>query len=179
MYEYLDRRYALALYEVAEKEGKVEEYLEDLKEIIKLTKENDEFLEIIKHPQIPTPKKIQIIKNIFKGRIDDKLLNFIIVLVKKDRMLFIEEKYREMVKIYLQRHNTIVAYVKTAIRLNGDQRRLLTQKLEKRYNKMVILREEIDESVIAGVYLRIDDDVIDYTIKSKFEEIRAVVVDLY
>lgn len=179
MYEYLDRRYALALYEVAEKEGKVEEYLEDLKEIIKLTRENDEFLEIIKHPQIPTPKKIQIIKNIFKGRIDDKLLNFIIVLVKKDRILFIEEKYREMVKIYLQKHNTIVAYVKTAIRLNGEQRRLLTQKLEKQYNKMVILREEIDESVIAGVYLRVGDDVIDDTIKSRFEEIRAVVVDLY
>ena len=27
MYEYLDRRYALALYEVAESKGKVDEYL--------------------------------------------------------------------------------------------------------------------------------------------------------
>ena len=30
MYEYLDKRYALALYTVAEEKGKVEEYLNDL-----------------------------------------------------------------------------------------------------------------------------------------------------
>ena len=30
MYEYLDKRYALALYEVAEEKGKVEQYLNDL-----------------------------------------------------------------------------------------------------------------------------------------------------
>ena len=33
MFEYLDRRYALALYEVAEEKGKVQEYLNDLREI--------------------------------------------------------------------------------------------------------------------------------------------------
>lgn len=179
MYEYLDRRYALALYEVAEKEGKVEEYLEDLKAIIKLTKENNEVLEIIKHPQIPTPRKIKIFRNIFEGRIDDKLLNFIIVLLKKDRILFIEEKYREMVKIYLEKHNTIVAYVKTVIRLNSEQRKMLIEKLEKKYNKMVILREEIDKTLIAGVFLRVGDDVIDNTIKLKFQDIREKIVDLY
>jgi len=30
MYEYLDRRYALALYEVAEEKGKVDKFLQDL-----------------------------------------------------------------------------------------------------------------------------------------------------
>ena len=29
MYEYLDRRYALGIYEVAEKSGKVDEFLSD------------------------------------------------------------------------------------------------------------------------------------------------------
>ena len=33
MYEYLDRRYALALYEVAEEKNKVEEYLNDLRNL--------------------------------------------------------------------------------------------------------------------------------------------------
>ena len=35
MYEYLDRRYALALYKVAEEKGKVQEYLDDLKMCIR------------------------------------------------------------------------------------------------------------------------------------------------
>ena len=40
MYEYLDKRYALALYEVAEEKGKVEEYLNDLREICDLIDNN-------------------------------------------------------------------------------------------------------------------------------------------
>ncbi len=44
MYEYLDKRYALALYTVAEEKGKVEEYLNDLREIVSLMKNDVEFL---------------------------------------------------------------------------------------------------------------------------------------
>ena len=36
MYEYLDRRYALALYEVAKEKDKVDEYINDLREICDL-----------------------------------------------------------------------------------------------------------------------------------------------
>ena len=48
MYEYLDRRYALALYKVAEEKGKVEEYLKDLREICDIIDNNQEFYEVIK-----------------------------------------------------------------------------------------------------------------------------------
>ena len=51
MYEYLDRRYALALYNVAEEKGKVEEYLSNLREIVELIDNNEEFQQIIKHPR--------------------------------------------------------------------------------------------------------------------------------
>ena len=54
MYEYLDRRYALALYEVAESKGKVNEYLQDLREICDLIENNCDFYEVIRHPQINT-----------------------------------------------------------------------------------------------------------------------------
>ena len=36
MYEFLDRRYALALYRVAEEKGKVDQFLDDLKMIVGL-----------------------------------------------------------------------------------------------------------------------------------------------
>ena len=45
MFEYLDRRYALALYEVAEEKGKVQEYLNDLREICDLIDNNKELID--------------------------------------------------------------------------------------------------------------------------------------
>jgi len=47
MYEYLDRRYAEALYEVAEEKGKVDEYLEDLRIIVDMFKNDENFIKVI------------------------------------------------------------------------------------------------------------------------------------
>ena len=57
MYEHLDRRYALALYDVAEEKGKVQQYINDLREICNLIETNKDFYEVIKQPQISTKMK--------------------------------------------------------------------------------------------------------------------------
>ena len=59
MYEYLDKRYALAIYEIAEEKGKVDEYLRDLREICDLIDSNQDFRQVIKHPLVNTTKKKQ------------------------------------------------------------------------------------------------------------------------
>ena len=102
MYEYLDRRYVLAIYEVAEKKGKVDQYLKDLHEICDLIDNNKDFYEVIRHPQINTRKKKQIFVNVFKGKIDEELLSFIIILIEKDRILYLREKLNQMEKIDLK-----------------------------------------------------------------------------
>lgn len=172
MYEYLDKRYALALYKVAEEKGKVEEYLKDLREIIKIIKSDENFIKIIKHPQINTSRKREIFTLAFKGKIDEELLSFLIILINKGRILYLEEKVKEMEKIHLERQNKLVAEVITAIPLIEQERDKLIAKLQYKYDKKIILKEKIDESVIAGVYVRVGDDVIDGTIKSKLKEIK-------
>lgn len=176
MYEYLDKRYALALYEVAEKKGKVEEYLKDLREIVELTKTNNDFLQIIKHPQISTSKKKMMFKNIFQGKIDEELLSFLLILIEKDRLLYLEQKLKEMEKIHLEKNNKLIAEVKTVIPLNADEKKALVEKMTKKYNKQIILDEKLDTTLIGGVYVRVGDDVIDGSIKSKLEEMKKIML---
>ena len=176
MYEYLDRRYALALYEIAEKNGKVEEYIKELKEILELIKTNEELLSVVKHPEITTSQKKRVFKSIFKGKVDDYILGFLLILIEKDRILYLEEKINEMEKIHLERQNILVANVKSVIPLNEDEKSTLIGKLKKMYGKNIILKEKIDKSIIGGLYIRVGDDVIDGTIKAKFEEIRRRVI---
>lgn len=176
MYEYLDRRYALALYEVAEEKGKVQQYLEDLREICNLIDTNKDFYEVIKHPQISTKKKKRTFINIFKGHIDEELLSFLLILIEKDRILFLKEKLREMEKIDLERKNTLKGIVKTTIPLTEQEFNKLVSELEKKYNKHIILEQIIDKSILGGIYLRINNDVIDGTIKSKLEELQDLML---
>lgn len=176
MYEYLDRRYALALYEVAKEKDKVYEYINDLREICDLIENNKDFYEVVKHPQISTKNKKRTFINIFKGKIDEELLSFLLILIEKDRILYLREKLNEMEKIDLERKNILSAVVKTAVPLLESEISDLQEKLEKQYNKKIIMTTEIDKSLLGGVYVRVGNDVIDGTIKSKLEEMKDIML---
>lgn len=176
MYEYLDRRYAKALYELAEKNNKVEEYIQDLKEIVSIINSNEELKKIIIHPEISIARKKEVFSNLFKEHIDPELLSFLMLLISKDRIVELEKKVIELEKIHLERQNKVLAEVKTVIPLTEEERTALIKKLEKKCDKTVILKEVIDPSIIGGVYVRIGNDVIDGTIKSKLDEMRELIL---
>lgn len=176
MHEYLDRRYALALYEVAEKKGKVQEYLRDLREICEIIDTNKEFYEVIRHPQIGTKQKKKTFINIFKGKIDEELLSFLLILIEKDRILFLREKLNQMEKVDLEHKNTLKGIVKTTIPLKEEEFNTLVSKLEAKYNKHIILEQVIDKSILGGIYVRVNNDVIDGTVRSKLEELEELML---
>lgn len=176
MYEFLDKRYALALYKVAEDKNKVLEYIEDLKAICDIIDNDKDFQKIIAHPQISSKKKRESFIEIFKDKIDDELLSFLILLIKKDRILFLKEKVKEMENIHLERNNTIRGVVKTTFKLEKDEYDTLVNKLEAKYNKKVILDEVLDEQILGGIWLMLNNEVYDYTIKSELIKIKSLIL---
>ncbi|AWI07655.1 F0F1 ATP synthase subunit delta [Clostridium drakei] len=176
MYEYLDRRYALALYEIAEEKGKVEQYLQELREIVALINEDKDFMGLIEHPQVSTSSKKELFIKVFKDKVDEDLLAFLLVLIEKGRILQLEGKLKQMESIYLEKNKTAVAKVKTVIALQDDEKKNLVLQLEKKYSKKILLEEEIDESIIGGVYVQVGNEVIDGTVKSKIDEMKKLML---
>lgn len=176
MYEYLDKRYALALYEIAEEKGKVEEYIEQLKMICDIVDENHDFHEVIKHPQISTVKKKEVFTNIFKDKIDEDILSFLLILIEKNRIMFLSEKLKEMEKIYLERKNTLRATVTTAVPMLDEEKESLKSKLQEQYNKTIIMQNIVDKGILGGVYVRVGNDVIDGTVKSRLQEMKDIIL---
>jgi len=177
MHEYLSRRYALAIYEIAEEKGKVESYLSELKEVGSIIASNEDLLQVLKHPQISTTKKKEIFTDVFKNALNEDLISFLMILIEKHRILFLSEILEEAGSIHLERNNTLLANIKTVVPLKTSEKDNLVSKLEKLYKKTIILNEEIDSSIIGGVYVRVGNDVIDGTIKSKFEDMRKLMLN--
>lgn len=177
MYEFLDRRYALAIYEIAQSKNAVDRYIEDLKDICDVLYGNEDFYKIIVHPQISTSDKKKTFKKAFQGKIDDELLNFLLLLIEKDRIGFLKEKVVQLEKIYLEKQNMIIAQVKSVIPLSEYQTNKLTENLEKKFNKKIILKQEIDKSIIGGLYVVVGDEVIDGSVKSQLQQIKSQVLN--
>lgn len=176
MHEYLDSRYANALFEVASEENKVDEFIADLKQINELINKNEELNQIIKHPKISTSRKKELFKNIFEDKIDKELLSFLLILIEKNRINELSGIILQVEKILLERNNEVRAIVKTVIPLNEAERASLIDKLKAKYKKSIILEENIDADILGGVYVRIGDDVIDGTIKNKLDEIKKLML---
>lgn len=176
MHEYLEKRYALALYEIAEKKNNVDEYLRDLTEICNIFDENKDFYEVLKHPVINTTKKKQLFTDLFKGKIDDELLFFMIILIEKGRILQLKDILNQMENIDLERRNTIRGLVKTVVPLLDDELKQLKDIFEKKYEKTILFDTKVDKSLLGGVYVKVGNDVIDGTLKSKIEEMKDLML---
>ncbi len=66
-------------------------------------------------------KKKQLFTDLFKGKIDEELFSFMIILIEKKRIVNLRDKLDQMINIDLERKNTIRGVVKTAIPLLEEE----------------------------------------------------------
>ena len=176
MYEYLDRRYALALYKVAEEKGKVDQFLDELKNIVELIDKDADFQMLIHHPSVSTQNKKKLFENIFEGKVEADVLSFLKLLLEKGRILEVGSMLKQMEIIYLEKHNTAIAEIKTVVPLLENEKTELVSNLQKKFNKTIILKEELDSSILGGIFVKIDNEVIDGTVKSNIEEMKKIML---
>lgn len=174
MYEFLDRRYALALYNTCFEHDNVEVVLEQFKEVVDEFEVNEGILKIITNPQIKKKSKKRIFTEMFENSIEDVLLKFLLLLIDTDRILYLKEKYDQFEEIYLQNKNTVVATVTSSIPLTEEEKEKLMKALEHRYDKELILKEKIDKSILGGLVINVCGEAIDGSIKSKLDDIKEI-----
>lgn len=172
MYEYLDRRYAKALYDVAITKDRVNKYIHDLSDIVELIDQSADIKQVIRHPEITVKEKKNFFIKLLKGKIDEDLLTFILILVEKDRILYLREKLAELKKLDLEARGSIVATVQSAVPLKDYQRKKLIESLMNRYNKQIILEETIDPQILGGIVIKVGDDLIDGSLRSTVDDLR-------
>ena len=85
MAKLISKTYGDALFELAVEENKVDDLLEEIGQLQKILKENDDFGRLMTHPKINKDEKIRVVSDVFKNRISDELLGFLTIIISKDR----------------------------------------------------------------------------------------------
>ena len=173
MAKLISKTYGEALYELAIEENKVDSFAEEVQTLQAVLEENSELDSLMNHPKIIKEDKLQVMKNIFAGRIDSQLLGFLSLIVTKDR-------YHEVLRIlqyFLDRVKELkgigVAHVTTAEALKEEQKRQVVAKLLEttKYQQME-MHYAVDTALIGGMVIRIGDRVVDSSIRTKLEELQ-------
>lgn len=165
-------RYADALVKIAQ-EGKltfikISTDLATIKDILNQSKDLDTFLT---NPLTSIDDKKEIVEKVFSSEIDALIVNFLKVLVDKNRFSAFNEIFDSYNK-YLDNINNISRVkVTSAVKMSKETESRLKEKLEAKLKKNVVLDLSIDSNIIAGLVIKIGDNVVDMSLKHKLEDL--------
>ena len=171
--EAIAKRYASAIYDIAESSEKIGEIREALNILAENYNEDEEFKVFLLDPSIKYDEKVKYLHKSFDFISEDafKIINY---LVKKGRVSLAEKIRDSYLKIYYEKNNKILVNATFTKELSDNQREALMKKLEEKYKKKIVLNLSVDEELIGGGIIKIGNKVIDGSIKSQIENIKKI-----
>ena len=171
--EAIAKRYASAIYDIAESSDKIGEIREALNILAENYNEDEEFKVFLLDPSIKYDEKVKYLHKSFDFISEDafKIINY---LVKKGRVSLAEKISDRYLKIYYEKNNKILVNATFTKELSDNQREALMKKLEEKYKKKIVLNLSVDEELIGGGIIKIGNKVIDGSIKSQIENIKKI-----
>ena len=167
----ISKEYAAALISVAKDNGSIELYKSQLCEISEIIKMNPDMHLVFDNSSISCLKKQSIIKDIFKDKIDEKLLNFLLILTEKNRFNELENIVNIYENMVQDSDNIKKVEIISAIDLEPGYKEKIKKRLEERLNCGVIPVWQVDSSIIAGLIFKYDNYIADMSVSAKLKDL--------
>lgn len=170
MAKLVSKTYGEALFDLALEDGTLTTIIEEVNIVKEAIAENPDLLKLLSHPKINKEEKISVIENIFKGRVSDSLVGFLVIIVQKDRYDDLDGIFEYFIAKVREYKNIGVASVTSAVELTEEQKKQVEQKLLQttKYSQFE-LSFYVDKNLIGGLVIRIGDRVVDSSIRTKLQ----------
>jgi F-type H+-transporting ATPase subunit delta len=165
-------QYARALLELANEKEQAEAVGAELHEIGEIVAGNKTLKAFLSDPGISAGDRTALLNKVFKGRVSQLVMNTMGVLNSKGRLGLlhsITEAYEELLDEQLGK---IEVDVTVASRLDSAALEQVRQRIGQALKKDAIVHQYVDEKIIGGMVLRVDDKLIDASVKSQLEAMR-------
>ena len=169
------RRYAQALFLIAEEKGDQEQWLADL-ELLPSSSRNSDFIAFIDSPKIENVKKIEVIKEACSKAVSEMALNFVSLLATRNSVASlpnIADAFQELVD---SEKGVERAEIVSAVKLTDEQERDIVDKLAQMVGKDLSVITYVDESILGGYLARVGDRLIDGSVKTQLENMRRELI---
>ena len=168
------RRYAQAVFNIALEREELDRWQSDLRKMASLG-EDAAFIALLESPKLHFDDKARLLSERL-GDINPLALNLAYLLLTRGRLAMagdIADEYQRLLDSYrgIERAEVI-----TAILLNDEDKLRLAEYLGAVVGKKVVLKPEVDSSLIGGFIARIGGKLIDGSTRSKLDALKRELV---
>lgn len=167
-------RYAEALFQVGEETNTTASLNEELLAVVNILKSNEDFFNVLKSPLVGKGEKKDLLEKVFQNQLSENLSNFLKIIIDKDRVSAIEAVQSSFKELLNEKENVLEGIAITAVPMSQEEIKELELKLSKKYNKNVTLENNVDESILGGVLVRLGNEEIDGTVKTRLAGMKNI-----
>ena len=166
------KRYAKALFELAQQQGVVTEVEEQLKLVAHTLNQDPEIEKFLLFPGIDAAKKVELLKSALGDRLSALVLHTVELLIIRGRQDVIADVYQAFTKISGEALGEAHATVYSAKPLSVNELSEVTSQFEQLTGKKIIAQTFVEPSLLGGVQVRIGDRLYDGSLSGKLERLQ-------
>jgi F-type H+-transporting ATPase subunit delta len=168
------RVYAEALFDVARDKGKLDQTGEELGEFVDTLDRDRDLQVFFFSPYFSSTEKAEGLERAIEGA-DPELVNFLELLIEKNRMTEIFRIRREFERLWKEENKRIDVTVTSAVELDSAVVEKIGEEIERQTGRTVELASRVDDGILGGIVLQVGNMVLDASIRNRLEKLRKSV----
>lgn len=169
------RRYAKALVQIGAEEGQVDKFNSELTQFNTVLAANASLTSVFSNPAYGIEAKREILKEIIgKLALSASVAKFLQLLLDRSRLAFLPQITESYGNFADDLSGVVRPTLTSGLPLEESQIEEIKTSLAKTTGKKVILKVQVDPSLIGGVVTKIGDKVFDGSVKTQLAKIQDI-----
>lgn len=171
-------RYAKAFFSSALEGNRLEGIKKDVDLLLDLLNSEPRFKELLSSPVVSTRQKSETLNAIFKGRVNGLTVDFLQLLLKNHREMFLLEMCLNFRSFYGKHTGIRAARLVTAVETDAQLLAKFSELIMAQTGSIAGLTTVVDENIIGGFILTIDDKQLDASIATQLKRMKRELVNV-
>ncbi len=165
--------YVAAMFEIASANDAVSAVEDDMFRLARAIESNEQLRAALNDTSLPADRRQNIVEQLLGGKAHNVTVQLVSLLVGTGHISLLPQVADALVKRASSSKQMEVAEVRSAVALTDAQKARLAEALGKVAGKPVNLKVVVDPSVIGGLVATIGDEVIDDTVRTRLDQVKA------
>ncbi len=165
-------RYAKALFDVAKEKNVLKAIKDDVQGILNVFEQGPDLSYLLTSPVYTASQKKQVLQETFGGKVNEFTASFLNMLVDNKREGYLKNialYFNDLVKTDL---GIKTVSIKSASPLSNQAEQTLVKAVKEAYKTEVEISTSIDENLIGGFVMRVDDKELDASVATSLRKIK-------
>ncbi|HEY8666622.1 MAG TPA: ATP synthase F1 subunit delta [Tepidisphaeraceae bacterium] len=164
--------FANALLELATEQQQETAIAQDLRDLRQVLDSNPVFREFLADPGISEEERGGVVKRLFDGKVSPLLMHFLGVLNVKGRLGILPEISGAYDEALEEQQGKVEVDVTVAHRLSAEQLEQVRARVSTALKRDAVVHQYVDESIIGGLLLRVQDQLIDASVRNQLQAMK-------